>query len=50
MAADAGLILINKDLIVMAGTTKGVDTALVLRPANSTQIFDLCVKEIIANP
>jgi hypothetical protein len=50
MAADAGLIPVSRDVIAMAGTGKGVDTALVLRPKNSTQIFDLSVKEIIAKP
>ena len=50
MAADAGLIPVSRDVIAMAGTSKGVDAALVLRPANSTQIFDLYIREIIAKP
>ncbi len=50
MASDAGLIPVSRDVIAMAGTGKGMDTALVLRPANSTQIFDLYVREIIAKP
>jgi len=50
MAADGGLIPIDKDVIAIAGTNRGADTALVIRPANSTRIFDLTVKEIIAKP
>lgn len=50
MAADGGLIPIDKDVIAIAGTSRGADTALVIRPANSTRIFDLTVKEIIAKP
>lgn len=50
MAADAGLIPINNDVIGVGGTGKGADTALVIKPANSTRIFDLVVKEIIAKP
>jgi len=50
MAADGGLIPVDKDVIAIAGTSRGADTALVIRPANSTRIFDLIVKEIIAKP
>lgn len=50
MAADGGLIPVDKDLIAIAGTSRDADTALVIRPANSTRIFDLTVKEIIAKP
>ena len=50
MAADAGLIPVDKDVIAIAGTDGGADTALVIRPANSTRIFDLTIKEIIAKP
>jgi hypothetical protein len=50
MAADAGLIPINAEVIVIAGTGKGADTALVVKPANSTSFFDFNVREIIAKP
>ncbi|KPV61637.1 MAG: Pyruvate kinase, alpha/beta domain [Candidatus Bathyarchaeota archaeon BA1] len=50
MAADAGLIPIDKDVIAIAGTSRGSDTALVIQPANSMRIFDLIIKEIIAKP
>ena len=50
MAADAGLIPADRNVIAMAGTSKGVDTALVIKPASSSHFFDLEVKEIIAKP
>jgi hypothetical protein len=42
-------IRLIKDL-KMGGTGKGLDTALVLRPANSQDFFDLKVKEILCKP
>jgi uncharacterized protein len=50
MAADAGLIRTDEDAIAMGGTGKGLDTALVLRPANSQDFFDMKVKEILCKP
>ena len=50
MAADAGLISVNKEVITIAGTGKGADTALVVKPANSTYFFDFNVREIITKP
>ncbi len=50
MAADAGLIPISKDVIAIAGTGRGADTACVVKPAHSTNFFDLFIKEIICKP
>jgi len=50
MAADAGLILVDKDIIAIAGTDKGADTALRIRPANAAKFFDLKIREIICKP
>ena len=50
MAADAGLLPMDEDVISIAGTGKGADTAIVAKPAHSGQLFDLYVKEIIAKP
>jgi len=50
MAADAGLIPADKEVLSIAGTGKGADTAIVVQPANSSRIFDMTVKEIIAKP
>jgi hypothetical protein len=50
MAADAGLIPTDKDVVAIAGTSKGADTALRIRPANAARFFKLKVKEVIAKP
>lgn len=50
MAADAGVIPADKDVLVIAGSGRGSDTAVILRPANSHRIFDLVIREIIAKP
>ena len=50
MAADAGVIPCDEDVLVVAGSGKGSDTAVVLRPANSHNIFDMVIREIIAKP
>jgi uncharacterized protein len=50
MAADAGLIRIDEDIISVGGTVKGVDTALLLRPAHTQYFFDLKVREVICKP
>lgn len=50
MAADAGFIRTDEDIISIGGTARGVDTALVLRGANTHQFFDLKVKEVICKP
>ncbi len=50
MAADAGLAPTDRDIIAIAGSTSGVDTALLIRPTNASRFFDLKIKEIIAKP
>jgi len=50
MAADAGLVGTGEDIIAVAGTRSGADTAIVLRPVNSQDLFDLRVKEILCKP
>lgn len=50
MAADAGLVRTDEDVISIGGTAEGADTALVLQPVNSANVFDLKVREIIAKP
>jgi hypothetical protein len=50
MAADAGLIRTDEDIISIGGTARGVDTALVLRGANTHNFFGLKVKEVICKP
>lgn len=50
MAADAGLLEMDEEIISIAGTGAGCDTALVVSPAYSNNFFDLRVREIIAKP
>ena len=50
MAADAGLVRTDEEVIAIAGTGKGADTAVVLTPVNSQNFFDLKVKEVLCKP
>jgi hypothetical protein len=50
MAADAGLIPTDCDIICVGGTGHGADTAVVLRPAHMNRFFDLRVREILCKP
>jgi uncharacterized protein len=50
MAADAGFVRIDEDIIAIGGTAHGADTALVITPANSHRFFDLKVREILCKP
>jgi hypothetical protein len=50
MAADAGLIRTDEDVISIGGTANGVDTALLLKPAHTQNFLDLKVREIICKP
>ncbi len=50
MAADAGAIRTDEDVVAIAGSGRGADTAVLLRPANTNDFFDLRVKEILCKP
>jgi len=50
MAADSGLVSTTEDIISVAGTNQGADTAVVLKPVNTHRFFDLKVREIICKP
>lgn len=50
MATDAGLAPSDQDVVAVAGTGKGADTALRIKPANAARFFDLRIKEVIAKP
>ena len=50
MAADAGLIRSGEPCLSLGGTERGVDTAVLLRPVNSQNFFDLRIMEILAKP
>jgi hypothetical protein len=50
MAVDAGLIPEGREVIAVAGTGRGTDTALVIKSASASRFFDLEVREVIAKP
>ena len=50
MAADAGLLRMNEEVIAIAGTGDGADTAIVLQPAYSRKFQSLRIREILAKP
>jgi hypothetical protein len=50
MAADAGLVRVDEEVISIGGTRRGADTAVVLQPSNVHRFFDTKVKEIICKP
>ncbi|MDK2791013.1 MAG: uncharacterized protein PWP15_1522 [Methanothermococcus sp.] len=50
MAADGGLISTKKEVIAIGGRSRGADTAVVIKPANMNNFFDIELKEIICMP
>jgi len=49
MAADAGLARTDEDVICIAGSGRGADTAVVLRPVNLIDFFDLKIRGFFAS-
>jgi hypothetical protein len=50
MAADAGLIPVDGEVVAIAGTGESADTCVVVKPAYSRKFYELEVKEIVAKP
>jgi len=50
MATDSGLVRTDEEIISIAGTDRGADTAVVLTPVNTRNFFNLKVKEILCKP
>ncbi len=50
MALDAGLIPHGEDVVSVAGSGTGADSAMVLRPAHSNYFLQTKVREIICKP
>jgi len=50
MAADCGAVPVDEEVITIAGTGRGCDTAIVLIPAHSNDYFKLQFKEIVCIP
>lgn len=50
MAADAGLIPMDREAMAIGGTDEGADTCIVVKPAYPRTFFDLEIREIVAKP
>ena len=50
MAADAGLVRVDEDVISIGGTRRGADTAVVLKSSYVHRFFETRVKEILCKP
>ena len=50
MAADSGLVHTEENVIAIAGTHQGANTAIVLKPVNTHRFFELKVREILCKP
>lgn len=49
MAADSGNLSGN-DIVSIGGSGRGADAALILKPANQSDLFDMRIREIICKP
>jgi len=50
MAADAGLIRTDREVMALGGNGGGVDTVVVLLPSNTHRFFDMRIREIVCKP
>ena len=50
MAADAGLLDMDREVIAIAGTEDGADTAIVCKPAYPRTFHELEIREVLAKP
>jgi len=50
MAAEAGVIDTDHEVISIGGTHQGADTALVVKPSYARNFYDFEIREIIAKP
>lgn len=50
MANDSGFVSADEYVLCIAGTSRGADTVLVVKPAYSNEFFDFAVREIVCKP
>jgi len=50
MATDAGLVPAREKALVIAGTSRGADTCLVLKSTFSSKFFELAIQEVVCKP
>ena len=46
---DAGHLSGN-DVVAIGGSGKGADTALILKPTNQSDVFDMRIREVVCKP
>jgi hypothetical protein len=50
MALDSGLIPYGESVVAVAGTGRGADTAVIIKPAHAKDILNTRIQEIICKP
>lgn len=50
MALDAGLIPYGEEVVAVAGSGRGADTAAILTPAHANAVLDTKINEILCKP
>ncbi len=50
MAADAGLVPVDREVMAIAGTGEGADTCIVVRPSYPRKFLELEIREIVTKP
>jgi hypothetical protein len=50
MAGNAGLVEVGEEVVVVAGTGRGADTALVMRGATSTEPKEMHISRVLCKP
>jgi hypothetical protein len=50
MAADAGLIPTDREVLCVSGTGRGADTAVVLQPSHASRFFEMRIRETLCRP
>ena len=50
MAADRGWVRTDEEVMTIAGTGRGADTAMIVKPSTSAYCLEAKVKEIVAKP
>ena len=50
MAADAGLIPLDREVMAIAGTDEGADTCIIVKPSYARKFLEFEIREILAKP
>lgn len=50
MALDAGLVPFDQDIIAVGGTGRGADSACIVKPGHSNDVFSTEVREVLCRP